>query len=96
VVAFYPSPAGATESELDLDAWGALSALNPVLDDLEPEAETLILDRIHKPPRAAITPTDEAYRLVGMIKATWEGISGGSAVEDSIQGFFEQLRERAR
>jgi Family of unknown function (DUF5947) len=96
VVAFYPSPAGATESELDLDAWGALTALNPLLDDLEPEAETLILDRIHKPPRAAITPTDEAYRLVGMIKASWEGISGGSAVEQAIGGFFEQLRERAR
>ena len=96
VVAFYPSPAGATESELDLDAWGALTALNPLLDDLEPEAETLILERIHKPPRAAITPTDEAYRLVGMIKASWEGISGGSAVEQAIGGFFEQLRERAR
>src|SRR5581483_7883165 len=31
VVAFYPSPAGATESELTLEAWSALVERNPVL-----------------------------------------------------------------
>ena len=46
VVAFYPSPAGATESELDLGVWGELCAKNPVLGDLEPEAEALIVDRM--------------------------------------------------
>ena len=25
----------------------------------------------------AIAPTDEAYRLVGLVKTRWEGISGG-------------------
>src|SRR6202041_1916580 len=38
-VAFYPGPAGACESELDLDAWNALRAADPrarlSLDDVE-------------------------------------------------------------
>ena len=95
VVAFYPSPAGATESELDLGVWGELCAKNPVLGELEPEAEALIIDRIADQPRAAIVPTDEAYRLVGLVKANWQGISGGPDVERAIDGFFAELRARA-
>ena len=30
-----------------------------------------------------------------MIKATWEGISGGDAVENAVAAFFAGLRERA-
>jgi Family of unknown function (DUF5947) len=96
VVAFYPSPAGATESELDLGVWDELVALNPVLDELEPEAETLIVDRLGGERRAAIAPTDEAYRLVGLVKASWQGISGGPRVGDAVDGFFGELRGRAR
>ncbi len=50
VVAFYPSPAGATESEIDADAWARLERLNPVLAGLEPDAEALIVDRLPRPP----------------------------------------------
>ena len=46
IVALYPSPAGATESELELAAWDALCAANPVLDRLEPDAEALIVNRL--------------------------------------------------
>ena len=49
VVAFYPSPAGTTECELDLGAWEELVAANPVLEGLEPDAEAA--DR--QPARAA-------------------------------------------
>jgi Family of unknown function (DUF5947) len=96
VVAFYPSPAGATESELDLGVWDELVALNAVLDELEPEAETLIVDRLGGGRRAAIAPTDEAYRLVGLVKASWQGISGGPLVGEAVDGFFSELRGRAR
>ena len=95
VVAFYPSPAGATESELDLGVWGELCAKNPVVADLEPEAEALIIDNRSETARAAIAPTDEAYRLVGLVKANWQGISGGSGVEEALEGFFDELRSRA-
>ena len=68
VVALYPSPAGATESELELEAWRELRALNPVLMRLEPDAEALIVNRMAEPPQYAIAPIDECYRLVGLIK----------------------------
>jgi hypothetical protein len=96
VVAFYPSPAGATESELDLGVWDDLVRLNPVLEDLGPEGETLIVDRMSRDGlRCAIAPTDQAYRLVGLVKASWQGISGGPEVGKAVTGFFDELRERA-
>jgi Family of unknown function (DUF5947) len=94
VVAFYPSPAGATESELDLDAWEELVAENSALRALEPDAEALIVNRLASPPVYAIVPIDECYRLVGLIKTSWEGISGGPEPERRIERFFEVLRAR--
>jgi hypothetical protein len=95
IVSLYPSPAGATESELDLKAWHELREANPVLASLEADAEALIVDRTAEPGRFAIAPIDECYRLVGMVKANWEGISGGDAIERTVPGFFAELRERA-
>jgi hypothetical protein len=95
VVAFYPSPAGATESELSLDAWGALVAANPILEQLEPDAEALIVSRLAEPPQFAIAPIDVCYGLVGLIKSRWEGISGGDAIDTAVREFFSALRERA-
>ena len=95
VVAMYPSPAGATESELHFEAWGRMLELNPVLDDLEPDIEGLIVNRLSDPPVYAIAPIDRCYALTGAIKATWEGISGGTGVEHAVTDFFEDLRVRA-
>lgn len=95
VVALYPSPAGATESELPAETWRELRTENPVLMSLESDAEALIVNRIAAPPQYAIAPIDECYRLVGLIKLNWDGISGGAGPERVIAGFFEELRERA-
>jgi hypothetical protein len=96
MVAMYPSPAGATESELKLEAWQDLVALNPELESLEPDAEALVVSRISDPPAYVIAPIDECYGLVGAIKVSWEGISGGDAIERAIPTFFERLRVRSR
>ena len=96
VVALYPSPAGATESELEIETWRDLRAQNPVLMGLEADAEALIVNRTADPPEHAIAPIDECYRLVGLIKVNWEGISGGTGVERAIETFFAELREKAR
>lgn len=96
VVAMYPSPAGATESELDLRAWQDLKDLNPVLESLEPDAEALVVNRISEPPQYAIIPIDQCYGLVGAIKANWEGISGGAVIEKAVPRFFEELRAKSR
>lgn len=95
VVALYPSPAGATESELDLHGWGELVAMNPLLAELEVDAEALVVNRLAKPPQYAIVPIDQCYMLVGMIRVGWEGISGGDAVEQAVTAFFDDLRETA-
>lgn len=95
IVGLYPSPAGATECELDLEAWERLVALNPVLDDLDPDAEALIVNRLADPHLHVIAPLDDCYRLVGIIKATWEGISGGAAMEAAVERYFGDLREGA-
>jgi hypothetical protein len=95
IVAMYPSPAGATESELHFETWSRLVGMNPVLRDLEPDAEGLIVNRMSDPPLFAIAPIDRCYALVGLIKASWEGISGGSGVERAIEGYFEELRRAA-
>lgn len=95
VAALYPSPAGATECELYLESWNELCAANPVLEDLETDGEALIVNRLAEPPQYAIAPIDDCYRLVGLVKTRWEGISGGAGLERAIAGFFDDLRARA-
>ena len=95
IAALYPSPAGATECELPLDAWERLQAANPILGDLEPDAEALIVNRMADPPQHAIVPIDECYRLIGLIKSRWSGISGGTAIESAVPEFFDELRAQA-
>ncbi len=95
VVGLYPSPAGATECELDLAAWEELVDANPGLADLEEDVEGLIVNRLEEPHQQLIAPIDECYRLVGAVKANWEGISGGAAVERVVPRLLEELRLRA-
>jgi hypothetical protein len=92
IVAMYPSPAGATESELHFETWSRLVEMNPVLRDLEPDAEALIVNRTSDPPAFAIAPIDRCYMLVGLVKASWEGISGGAGMEQAIARYFDELR----
>jgi hypothetical protein len=94
-VALYPSPAGATECELHLESWEELLELNPILRDLEADAEALVVNRMVGAHQHAIVPIDECYRLVGLIKSTWEGISGGNAIQDAVPKFFEYVRHKA-
>jgi hypothetical protein len=95
IVAMYPSPAGATESELHFETWSRLARMNPVLETLEPDAEALIVNRMSAAHAFAIAPIDRCYMLVGLIKASWEGISGGAGMERAIAAYFEEIRGAA-
>jgi hypothetical protein len=95
VIALYPSPAGATESELHFSTWNALVELNPILEELEPDAEALIVNRTSDPPTYAIAPIDRCYMLVGLVKMNWQGISGGPGVTKAVEQFFDELRVAA-
>jgi hypothetical protein len=95
VVAMYPSPAGATESELHFESWSRMLELNPILARMEPDIEGLIVNRLVEPPAYVIAPIDRCYALTGTVKASWEGISGGTGVEAAVARFFEGLRAEA-
>ena len=95
VMAHYPSPAGATESLLTLDAWQEMTTDNPNLADLEPDVEALLVNRIEPARDYYRAPIDQCFKLVGLIRANWRGLSGGTEVWREIERFFGELKERA-
>lgn len=95
VIAMYPSPAGATESLLALESWQDLVAENPVLAEMEPDVEALLVYRIGQARQYFRVPIDECFRLVGLIRAHWRGLSGGTEVWAEIAKFLQNLDERS-
>src|SRR5262249_44703709 len=100
VVALYPSPAGATESLLMFESWEEIMRDNPILKNMEADVEALLVNRVNslRGTNAAeyyIAPIDECYKLVGLIRARWRGLSGGAEVWEEISRFFSGLKERA-
>jgi len=95
VAAFYPSPAGATESLLPLDAWARLVADNELLGTMEPDVEALLVRRDDEHRDAFIVPIDACYELVGELRRLWKGFGGGTEAAEAIDGFFTRTRERS-
>jgi hypothetical protein len=95
VVAFYPSPAGATEALVPPEAWQGLVEGNPVLGEFEPDVEALLVNRVASARECYRVGVDECYKLVGLIRTHWRGLSGGPAVWGEIAGFFAGLKERS-
>jgi Family of unknown function (DUF5947) len=96
VSAFYPSPAGPTESLLRLDAWEDLERANPVLQSLEPDVEALLVNRARGAREHYIVPVEDPYRLVALIRSRWRGLTGGQEVWEEIENFFARLSEQAK
>lgn len=94
VVAIYPSPLGATESELPLPGWDELAAANPVLGELEPDVEALLVCRAHGMREHWRVPVDDCYELVGLIRTRWRGFGGGEEVWEALARFFDDLPAR--
>src|SRR5579884_1800509 len=95
VVALYPSPGGATEALPPPDAWQDVVESNPVLRALEPDVEALLVNRLGAEPAYYRVGIDECYKLVGLVRTHWRGLSGGTAVWEEINRFFAALKERA-
>jgi hypothetical protein len=99
-VALYPSPAGATESLLTLECWEEIKRDNSVLCELQPDVEALLVNRGARThgqsaPEYFIVPIDDCYKLVGLIRAYWRGLSGGTRVWEEISRFFSDLKDRS-
>jgi hypothetical protein len=96
VVAYYPSPAGATESLLPLEAWNALLEENPALGGMEADVEAFLANRVGERRDYYRVPMDICFELVGLIRVHWKGFTGGEEVWREIDAFFHRLEEQAR
>ncbi|MFD5750422.1 DUF5947 family protein [Streptomyces sp. NPDC127033] len=110
-VAFYPGPAGATESELPLDAWAGLVAAAPELAVVRPDVEALLVRRTEPPGRGGekrdgdgdgqgtschVVPIDACYELAGRLRTLWRGFDGGQEAHAAMDAFFDRVRARSR
>lgn len=82
-VAFYPGPAGATASELDVTVAD--------LPRLAPDVEALVI----RNDEAYVVPVSAAYALVGELRTGWEGITGGDRPQLALETFFARAAQRA-
>lgn len=96
VAAFYPSPGGATESELDLEAWAEIAAANPVLSDVEADVEAALIRATDEGYECYVVPIDRCYELVGELRLHWRGFDGGQEVRERIAKFFDDVASRSR
>ena len=102
-VAFYPGPAGACESELDLDAWNAISGADSRVGLLADDVEALLVrvpendgaDGEFAQPQSYLVPIDACYEFVGRLRMLWRGFDGGQEARQFIDTFFSQIDARA-
>ncbi|HEY2213898.1 MAG TPA: DUF5947 family protein [Acidimicrobiales bacterium] len=97
VAAFYPGPAGATESELPLDTWAEVVEANPALSSLQPDVEAFLVRS--RPNQGGtecyIVPIDVCYELVGHLRTLWRGFDGGKEANAKLDAFFGDVQARA-
>ncbi len=100
VIATYPSPAGATESQLELEAWDQIVTDNLELLDMQADVEALLVNRLgaqrgFPAHQYFVLPIDECFKLVGLVRANWHGLSGGEEMWRAMGVFFASLTARA-
>ena len=96
VVAYYPSPMGPTESQLELDAWDELESANEMLRTLEPDVEALLVNRARGRRRTWLVPIEDCYALVAVIRTHWRGFSGGREVWEELDRFYGELDRKSK
>ena len=96
VVACYPSPAGATESLLDLDGWTRLQQRYPLLRTPVADVEAVYVTRGDDGLAAYLVPIDACFAMVGMLRSNWRGPHGGAEARRATAAFVRDLQERSR
>ena len=93
VVARCPSPAGVTAWTVGRDAWAAVTARSPELASMRPAVEALLINTVRGADEQWLVPIDDCYRLAGVVRRSWTGMSGGDRVWSDIEAFFGGLEE---
>lgn len=94
VIAHYPSPAGATQWEVDAAAWEAVVDRHPQLRALAADVAALLVNTARDQQQHWLVPIDDCFRLVAVVRREWKGLSGGSRVWPEIDQFFAALTEQ--
>jgi Family of unknown function (DUF5947) len=96
-VAFYPGPAGACESELDVQAFADLTVEDARIQSIADDVEALLI-RVPDSgaPECFLVPIDACYEFVGGLRMRWHGFDGGQQAREFIDGFFARVAERSR
>jgi len=96
-VACYPGPAGATESLLPLESWNNIVKAHPLIAELSPDVEALLVDNLkeRKSPGCYVVPIDACYELVARLRRRWKGFDGGDEARRDIDAFLAGLRSRS-
>ncbi|WP_407698227.1 DUF5947 family protein [Streptomyces jumonjinensis] len=92
----YPSPAGATEAELEPAVWRTVFGRSRLAAALEPDVEALLLRRTRDRIQCLLVPVDLCYELVGRMRLRWQGFDGGAEAHAELDAFFAALEARAR
>jgi hypothetical protein len=93
---FYPSPAGVTQSVLDLGAWERLTREYPLLGEPAPDVEAALICQTAAGVEYFLVPIDACYELAGRMRLYWRGFDGGAEARASIDDFLGMVRSRAR
>ncbi len=97
-VAFYPSPAGTTESELALEAFGEVFAASALVAAAQPDVEAILVygERGAETLDHWLVPIDVCYDLVARVRRSFAGFDGGPKLRADLDMFFAALRARSR
>ncbi|MFE0256301.1 DUF5947 family protein [Streptomyces sp. NPDC059010] len=95
LVALYPSPAGATESELEPAAFEQVLGGSRLAALLQPDVEALLLRRDGDAFECHLVPIDICYELVGRMRMLWQGFDGGAEARGALDAFFAHVRSRS-
>ncbi|MDR3700282.1 MAG: DUF5947 family protein [Candidatus Sulfopaludibacter sp.] len=100
ITAVYPSPAGATESLLTLENWEQIALPNAEVRSMQPDVEALLVNRLgaargFPANRYFLVPIDQCFKLVGLVRMHWRGLSGGEELWREVADYFAALAARA-
>jgi hypothetical protein len=93
---YFPGALGPTAGALDQAMWLELTRRYPILAEIEPDLEALLVNRARGAREYFIVPIDSCFQLVAIVRTHWRGLSGGKDVWAHIDAFVETLRKRSR